>query len=48
MPPLYLPHISLISPTYPPYISRVSPQFDFNLSMIYARKNHEYFNQWYA
>ena len=23
-------------------------QFDFNLSMIYARKNHEYFNQWYA
>jgi hypothetical protein len=23
-------------------------QFDFNLSMIYARKNHEYFNQWCA
>jgi len=23
-------------------------QFDFNLSAIYARKNHEYFNQWCA
>jgi len=23
-------------------------QFDFNLSMIYARKNHEYFQQWCA